>query len=87
MLDPDTYQLRADGLMPKVDLRPSQTWPQVMQGSRIEIAGTFGGDCPQDVKHAMLLLIGEDGTTRANAARPVYTAVDALLANHRRGAW
>lgn len=86
-LSPDVYELRADGLDPEIAKRDGQSWPDQLRGSRVTITGTFGGVCPPDVKHAMLLLIGDGFTTRENVGRPVWTAVDAILANHRRGAW
>ncbi|MFE3839415.1 head-tail connector protein [Pseudogemmobacter sonorensis] len=85
-LDAANYILRADGMEPWIALADGAQWPQRQPGSRVTVVGIFGG-CPPDVKHAMLLLIGDGFTTRENVARPVWTAVDALLANHRRGAW
>jgi uncharacterized phiE125 gp8 family phage protein len=81
------YILRPDGLNPNIALVPGQSWPQIQPGSRITLTGEFGANCPKDVKHAILLLIGDDGEARGNTARPVWTTVDALLSNHRRGAW
>lgn len=86
-LAPEVYDLRRDGFNAWVVRRHGQTWPQTQPGSQITLTAQFGGPCPPDVKHAMLLLIGDGFTTRGNAQRPVWTAVDALLANHRRGAW
>lgn len=86
-LDPTAFTLRADGLDPWIAAAAGVQWPQIQPGSRITITGTFGGTCPADVKHAMLLLIGDGFTLRENTSRPVWTSVDALLANHRRGAW
>lgn len=83
----EVYALRPDGLNPNVTLTPGQAWPQIQAGSRITLIGEFGASCPKDVKYAILLLIGEDGEDRGNKARPVWTTVDALLSNHRRGAW
>ncbi|NPD15749.1 hypothetical protein HOY34_11100 [Xinfangfangia sp. D13-10-4-6] len=87
MIEAQAYILRADGLSPWIAHADGRPWPAAKHGSRITVTGTFGGDCPPDVKHAMLLLIGDGFTIRENVARPVWTAVDALLANHRRGAW
>lgn len=82
-----TYRLNADGLEPSISLQRGQVWPVVGAGERIEVSAAFGGDCPADVKHAMLLLIASGFTAKENEERPQWTAVDALLANHRRGAW
>lgn len=86
-LDPATYVPRPDGLSPAVVLAPGQSWPQTQPGSRIALTAKFGGDVPPDVLHAMLILVSEGFTSRENVARPVWTAVDALLCNHRRGIW
>lgn len=81
------YRLNADGLSPSISLRRGQVWPAISHGERIKVSASFGGDCPADVKHAMLLLIASGFTAKENDERPSWTAVDALLANHRRGAW
>lgn len=86
-LGAEVYDLRQDGLEPRITLKAGQSWPAIQPGSRITVNGVFGGHLPHDVKHAILLLVGDGFTTRENVARPVWTAVDALLANHRRGAW
>lgn len=83
----ETYRLNADGLEPSISLRRGQVWPIASHGERIEVSASFGGECPADVKHAMLLLIASGFTVKENEERPQWTAVDALLANHRRGAW
>ncbi|CAM3091883.1 hypothetical protein PANO111632_02640 [Paracoccus nototheniae] len=81
------YQFRADGLEPSIALRPGQRWPSIQPGTRITVTGTFGGQCPDDVKHAMLLLIEEGFDPLENKTLPIMSRVDALLANHRRGCW
>lgn len=86
-LDESIFILRADGLDPKIVLRPAQTWPQIQSGSRITVTGVFGGNCPKDVHHAIKLLIGDGDAVRENSGQPLWSAVDVLLANHRRGAW
>ncbi|WP_312529464.1 hypothetical protein [Paracoccus sp. (in: a-proteobacteria)] len=86
-LGEEVFILRADGLEPRIDLRPGMAWPQIQQGSRISVTGSFGGRCPKDVSNAMLLLIGGWDDVRENAVQPIWTTVDSLLSNHRRGAW
>ena len=83
----EVYELRADGLDPSIALQHGETWPAIRTGSRITVTGTFGGDVPPDVRHAMLIMIADAFGVRESAARPAFTTVDALLANHRRGAW
>lgn len=87
ILSASAYNLCADGLDPSVELTSGQSWPMIALGSRITLRGVFGGICPPEVKHAMLLLIGDGFASRENAVRPSWTSVDALLSNHRRGAW
>lgn len=87
VLDQGAFTIRADGLDPKIVLNHGAVWPQIQQGSRICITGTFGDATPDDVKHAILLLVGNADWDRENEARPAWTVVDGLLSNHRRGAW
>lgn len=86
-LDADIYQVRKDGLDPHIALAAGAAWPVIAPSSRITLTAKFGGGTPDDVKHAMLLLIADGFTARENAVRPSWTTVDALLSNHRRGAW
>lgn len=86
-VDPAVYELRPDGLEPMIALRPAQRWPRACPGARITVTGTYGGQCPDDVKNAMLLLIEEGFEPFDGRPLPVMSRVDALLANHRRGAW
>lgn len=86
-LDADVYELRADGLDPSVALQHGQVWPQIRFGSRITVTGTFGGDVPPEALHAMLMLIADGFGVRESTERLGFSTVDALLANHRRGAW
>lgn len=80
------YELRPGIFDAAAVLRVGAVWPRHRPGSRITLAGTFGGACPPDVRHAMLLLI-EEGFEPAER-RPDYSArVASLLCNHRRGAW
>lgn len=86
-LAPESYVLLADGLDPKIALAHGARWPEIRPKSRIAVSGFFGGACPEDVKNAILLLIGAWDDRRENAAQPLWSAVDSQLSNHRRGAW
>lgn len=85
---PDTvYELRADGLVASVVLKPTQVWPTVQANSRITVTATVGyAEVPPAVKHAILLYIGDAYAVRENGATPSWTAFDSLLSNYRRGA-
>ncbi len=87
------YTVHDDGFEPSICLKPGQNWPGIQQGSRITLAATFGGSAPDEVQHAMLLLIGAWYENREETAIGVTVAslprsanVDALLVNSRRGA-
>lgn len=87
---PDTvFEVMADGIEPAVLLKYGQAWPTIRHGSRIKLTGTFGGAVPEDVQHAMLMLIGHWFLTREaveeGIVQKVPHAVDDLLCNHRRG--
>lgn len=86
-LDAASYELRPDGLEPRIALRRPYAWPTIEPGSRITLTGRFGDNCPPDVKNAMLLMIEEGFDTLEAKAQLAMSRVDALLANHRRGAW
>ncbi len=86
-LPTERYVLRGQTHNPMIIPAPGEVWPQIARGSVITLTASFGGNCPPDVTNAMLLLIGDGFTVSENAARPAWTTVDALLTNHRRGAW
>lgn len=79
------YEARKDGLEPSIALKHGQSWPSIRPGSRITVTAVYGGAVPESVKHAMLLFIDDAFNRRANAEREDWTALDALLCNHRRG--
>lgn len=79
------FEARKDGLEPSIALRPGQSWPRILPGSRITVTARVGGDVPDDVRHAMLLFIDEAFNNRSNAPRDSWSALDAILCNHRRG--
>lgn len=91
-LSADVYELRADGLEASIVLKYGQTWPAVQPGSRITMVAVVGyAAAPEDVKQALLLLIGHwyehrEAVNIGNIVTAVPMAVDALLCNHRRGA-
>jgi uncharacterized phiE125 gp8 family phage protein len=85
-LDAAVYDPRKDGLEPSIALKPGQSWPAIQPGSRITVTAVFGGDVPEEVKHAMLVFIDAAYHARENPARENWTVMDALLCNHRRGA-
>jgi uncharacterized phiE125 gp8 family phage protein len=92
-LSTDVYELRAEGIEAAIVRKYNQVWPAIRPGSRITLTAVVGyATAPQDVRHAMLLLVGAwyenreqtvIGTIAANL--PSALGADALLANHRRG--
>ena len=87
----DVYEPRKDGLEPSIVLKSGQSWPRIGFGSRIALTAVYGGEAPDSVKHAMLMLIGHwyvnrEAAVTGTIATTIPIAVDALLCNHRRGA-
>ena len=81
------YELRNDGLEASIVRKYGQQWPAIQPQSRITLTAVVGYSAlPASIKHAMLLWIAEAYEQRENAAAPSWTAFDALLCNHRRGA-
>ena len=85
------FEARKDGLEPSIALKPGQSWPRIRHGSRITLTAVFGGSVPDDVQHAMLMLIGHwfvnrEAVVTGTIATTIPMSVDALLCNHRRGA-
>ncbi len=85
-LDAAVYEPRRDGLEPSISLKSGQAWPRIKPGSRITLTALYGGSAPDSVKAAMLMFIDDAFHNRGNSARDGWTAIDALLCNHRRGA-
>lgn len=81
------YEASDDGGTSSIVLVDGHAWPEMMAGSRITVDAVFGGAVPADVKHAVLIYIFTHFEKRDDDARPSFTAIDALLSNHRRGAW
>jgi uncharacterized phiE125 gp8 family phage protein len=84
-LDEAVYEPHKDGLEPSIGLKSGQSWPVILTGSRITVTAAFGGDVPEAVHHAMLVFVDSAYHARENPARENWTAMDALLCNHRRG--
>src|SRR5690606_27019629 len=84
------YEARKDGLEPSIALKSSHSWPHIRFGSRITVTAVYGGTVPDDVKHAILMLVAHWFQTReaivtGTIATSIPMGVDALLSNHRRG--
>ncbi|RUM95419.1 hypothetical protein EET67_23330 [Pseudaminobacter arsenicus] len=80
------YEEHKDGLEPSIALKPGQSWPGILPGSRITVTAVFGGAVPEEVSHAMLVFVDSAYHVRDNAPRENWTVLDVLLCNHRRGA-
>lgn len=88
-LSDDVYRPAGTRFTPTIELKPGQAWPAILPNSRVELVAVFGGDVPEAVQHAMLLLIGHWFSVREavlqGGAALVPMTVDDLLSNHRRG--
>lgn len=92
-LSTDVYELRADGIEAAIVRKYNQVWPAIRLGSRITLTAVVGyAAAPDDVRHAMLLLVGAWYENREQtvvgvsvADLPMPVSAEALLANHRRG--
>lgn len=76
------YEVRSDGITASLVLKANQSWPDMQQGSRITVTASVGGNTPEAVKHALLLLIGQSMDNR-EPVKSGETNVDWLLVNHR----
>lgn len=89
-LDPAVYELAGDRFGPLVRPKPGQTWPPLSTVTpRITITVSAGGETPENVRHAMLLLVAHwfavrEAVNVGNLVSLVPAAVDDLLANDRR---
>lgn len=89
-LSVDIFDVRKDGLEPSIALKHGQSWPRVQPGSRISLRGIFGGDVPDDVRQAILMIVAHwylnrEAIMRKDDAALNPVGVDWLLCNHRRG--
>jgi uncharacterized phiE125 gp8 family phage protein len=81
------YEERFDGLEAAIVTKHGQNWPAIQPGSRITLTAVVGyEEFPPSIKHAMLLWIADAYEQRENKELPGWSAFDALLCNHRRGA-
>lgn len=85
-VDEAVFEPQLDGIEPYIGLKHGQSWPAIRPGSRITLTAVYGGGVPDAVRHAMLIFIDDAFNNRANAKLDDWTALDALLCNHRRGA-
>lgn len=83
-LGSDWYEGRADGLEASIALNSGYGWPTIRPGSRITVSAVVGYDeMPDDVVHALLLLVGHWYENRENGSNPPDSTLDSLLSNHR----
>lgn len=90
-LSTDVYELRNDkSIVPSISLKYGQSWPVPRLGSQITVRLTTGyTSVPDEIRHAMLLMIGQWDLNREAAGGgsenvPLPFGVDDLLSNHRR---
>lgn len=82
-LEDTVYDLRAEGLEASIVLKSGQSWPGVLNGSRISVAAVCGYvEMPPELLQAIKLLAVSDFDGTRND--DTITTVQALLANHRR---
>jgi uncharacterized phiE125 gp8 family phage protein len=90
-LSSTVYELRSDGLDASIVLKPDQSWPAVQVGSRITVTATVGYQtAPEDLSHALLLLVGHlyesrSAVSMGETGAELPLGVNALISNHRRG--
>lgn len=87
-LDEAAYALGGEFFAPAVEQADHQPWPFAQFGRPITVTCKAGGNAPEAVRQAMLLLIGHWYENReavtAGALVDAPHAVDALLANYRK---
>ena len=81
-LSTSVYEVRSDGLTVSITLKYNQVWPAIQDGSRITVTAVTGGNVPEAVKHALLLLIAQS-VDNIEPVKAGETNVDWLLCNHR----
>lgn len=94
--DPQTVaaaslDVRKDGLEPSIVAAHGHVWPRIMFGSRITLTAVYGGEVPETVQHAMLMMIAHwfsnrEAVVTGTIATTIPLGVDTLLCNDRRGA-
>ncbi|WP_246590318.1 head-tail connector protein [Rhizobium lentis] len=86
-VDAADTETRFDGLESSILPAYGKQWPVTRNGSRITMTAVVGYTAlPPSIKHAILLWIADAYEQRESKELPVWTAFDALLCNHRRGA-
>lgn len=79
-LSADIYELRGEGIV----LQYGQSWPPRQPESLVTVTFAAGAEtCPPAVRHAMLLWVADAYKNRESAELPGWSAIDALLCNHR----
>lgn len=96
-LDPSTYVVTLDALTPRVALADGASWPATAAHPAavvIDYRAGFGAavtDVPEDIRHAILLLVehhyANRGATSEGSRSVVPMSVDALLAPWRTSGW
>lgn len=80
------YEGRFDGFDTSIVLKPGQSWPQKLPGSRITVRMIAGSDqVDPTVAHAILLHVSDSYYQREPVVIAGRTVFDNLLCNHRRG--
>lgn len=83
-LSTDVYEFRTDKLEASIVLKYGQSWPDIREGSRITVTAVVGyAAVPADIKHAVLLIVGQSVDQREPVKMDGATTADWLLANHR----
>lgn len=83
-LSAGVYEFRTDKLEAGIVLKYGQSWPSIQTGSRITVTAVVGYTAvPADIKHAILLIVGQSVDQREPVKMDGATTADLLLANHR----
>ncbi len=92
-LDPAVYDEALYGLSPTIALAYGQSWPSVRCGLSSVVftvtAGYAAGECPDPIKQAVLLIVGDwfenrEQSVAGSISTIPMVAVESLLTNYRR---